>query len=393
MACNQRVLLVKAKLVRVLKIVFIVAAICVGVGFGYLQLPKFGALPEDDTLARLEDSPNYRNGAFQNLEPIPETTVDPESERTWLDVLFSEDNGRTPPRPLPTVKTDLHALEQNQDVMIWLGHSSFFIQLDGKTFLIDPVLSQNASPIPFTNQAFAGTSIYTAEDFPEIDYLLISHDHWDHLDYSSVSALRDKIGTIVTGLGVGAHFERWGFPPSQIHEADWNTSLTVDEGYQLHILPARHFSGRWLERDQSLWVAFALKSPTRSLFFSGDSGYGNHFREIGNALGGFDLAMLDVGQYDLQWRYVHMLPEDAANASRDLNAKAMMPAHVGKFSMAFHRWDEPFRELSAMQGDLSPSLVTPLIGETVDLSQIGRGFTPWWRLGEDQQTQLAESEG
>ena len=277
--------------------------------------------------------------------------------------------------------------------MIWLGHSSFFIQLDGKTFLIDPVLSQNASPIPFTNQAFAGTSIYTAEDFPEIDYLLISHDHWDHLDYSSVSALRDKIGTIVTGLGVGAHFERWGFPPSQIHEADWNTSLTVDEGFQLHILPARHFSGRWLERDQSLWVAFALKSPTRSLFFSGDSGYGNHFREIGNALGGFDLAMLDVGQYDLQWRYVHMLPEDAANASRDLNAKAMMPAHVGKFSMAFHRWDEPFRELSAMQGDLSPSLVTPLIGETVDLSQIGRGFTPWWRLGEDQQTQLAESEG
>lgn len=383
----------KAKLVRVLKIVFIVAAICVGAGLGYLQLPKFGALPENDTLARMEDSPNYRNGAFQNLEPIPETTVDPESERTWLDVLFSEDNGRTPPRPLPTVKTDLHALEQNQDVMIWLGHSSFFIQLDGKTFLIDPVLSQNASPIPFTNQAFAGTSIYTAEDFPEIDYLLISHDHWDHLDYSSVSALRDKIGTIVTGLGVGAHFERWGFPPSQIHEADWNTSLTVDEGFQLHILPARHFSGRWLERDQSLWVAFALKSPTRSLFFSGDSGYGNHFREIGNALGGFDLAMLDVGQYDLQWRYVHMLPEDAANASRDLNAKAMMPAHVGKFSMAFHRWDEPFRELSAMQGDLSPSLVTPLIGETVDLSQIGRGFTPWWRLGEDQQTQLAESEG
>lgn len=383
----------KAKLVRVLKIVFIVAAICVGAGFGYLQLPKFGALPENDTLARMEDSPNYRNGAFQNLEPIPETTVDPESERTWLDVLFSEDNGRTPPRPLPTVKTDLHALEQNQDVMIWLGHSSFFIQLDGKTFLIDPVLSQNASPIPFTNQAFAGTSIYTAEDLPEIDYLLISHDHWDHLDYSSVSALRDKIGTIVTGLGVGAHFERWGFPPSQIHEADWNTSLTVDEGFQLHILPARHFSGRWLERDQSLWVAFALKSPTRSLFFSGDSGYGNHFREIGNALGGFDLAMLDVGQYDLQWRYVHMLPEDAANASRDLNAKAMMPAHVGKFSMAFHRWDEPFRELSAMQGDLSPSLVTPLIGETVDLSQIGRGFTPWWRLGEDQQTKLAESEG
>ncbi len=292
--------------------------------------------------------------------------------------------------PLPHV---LHALEQNQDVMIWLGHSSFFIQLDGKTFLIDPVLSQNASPIPFTNQAFAGTSIYTAEDFPEIDYLLISHDHWDHLDYPSVSALRDKIGTIVTGLGVGAHFERWGFPPSQIHEADWNTSLTVDEGFQLHILPARHFSGRWLERDQSLWVAFALKSPTRSLFFSGDSGYGNHFREIGNALGGFDLAMLDVGQYDLQWRYVHMLPEDAANASRDLNSKAMMPANVGKFSMAFHRWDEPFRELSAMQGDLSPSLVTPLIGETVDLSQIGRGFTPWWRLGEDQQTQLAESEG
>lgn len=381
----------KRRLSQVFKGILVAGALIAVSGFGYLQLPKFGALPEDEALAELKKSPNYSNGSFQNLEPIPEMTTDPESDRTWLDFLVSDDNGRTPSAPLPTVKTDLRNIDEDKDVMVWLGHSSFFIQLDGKTFLIDPVLSKNASPIPFTVQAFEGTSLYTAEDIPDVDYLLISHDHWDHLDYPTVKALKDRVGMVVCGLGVGTHFRQWGFPASQIHEADWNTNLTIDDDFTLHTLPARHFSGRWLERNKSLWVSFALQSPTRSLFFSGDSGYGSHFKDIGTQLGGFDLVMLDSGQYDPQWRYVHMMPEDAIAATQDLKATAMMPAHVGKFSLAFHTWDDPFQQLSAARDDAQFELVTPRIGEPVDLARLGTDFEPWWRLNDANHQGFAEN--
>ncbi|MBE2321402.1 MBL fold metallo-hydrolase, partial [Solirubrobacter sp. CPCC 204708] len=168
----------------------------------------------------------------------------------------------------------------------------------GKRLLIDPVFSTSAAPLPWVNAAFPGTSIYSAADMPEIDGLLISHDHYDHLDYPSIQSLQPKVKEVIVGLGVGAHFEAWGYDTRQVHEADWNDSLQLGPDVQVVVTPARHFSGRTFTRDRSLWVGFALLSPHRRLFVSGDSGYGPHFAEVGQKYGPFDWVALDAGQYD-----------------------------------------------------------------------------------------------
>uniref|UniRef100_UPI00211AD834 MBL fold metallo-hydrolase n=2 Tax=Pseudomonas TaxID=286 RepID=UPI00211AD834 len=191
-----------------------------------------------------------------------------------METLFGEKGQPRPPGAIPAIKTDLKTLDPAQDLVVWLGHSAYFIQLDGKRILIDPVFSTNAAPIPAANKAFEGTSIYTADDMPEVDALLISHDHYDHLDYPSILALKPKVKQVIVGLGVGAHFERWGYDMRTVREADWNEVVALSPQVQVHVTPARHYSGRTFTRDQSLWVGFALVSPERRLFVSGDSGYG-----------------------------------------------------------------------------------------------------------------------
>lgn len=349
-------------------------------GYAYVKQPQFGALTEP---AKLNHSTHYVAGQFRNLEPDPVLNIPEDQRKGWVDFLLAADDNRTPNTALPVDVPDLHALDRNQDLVVWLGHSSFFIQLAGKRLLIDPVLSANASPIPMTNQAFAGTLPLTVEDIPTIDYLLISHDHWDHLDYPTLMAMQDRIDEAVAGLGVGAHLRAWGFDAKRIHEADWNTMLDSKDGLRIHVLPARHYSGRLLDKNQSLWVSFALESAERSIYFSGDSGYGRHFKEIGKRFGGFDLALLDSGQYNEQWRHIHMTPEDAAQAADDLGAKAMMPAHVGKFTLAFHRWDEPFERLVSASKGKSWQLLTPRIGQMLELTDEQQMATShWWETAQ-----------
>ncbi len=219
-----------------------------------------------------------------------------------LSSLTTRSERPKPKTPVPSVKTDLKALDPDKDIVVWLGHSSYFLQLNGARVLIDPVFSTYAAPFSFANRAFAGSSIYSADDMPEIDYLLITHDHWDHLDYDSVKALQQKVRHIVVPLGVGSHLKYWGFSDAVIHETDWFDELRLDNGdLVIHTLPARHFSGRLFTRNRTLWAGYALITPTRRLFFSGDSGYGPHFRQIGQKFGGFDFVALDTGQYDARW--------------------------------------------------------------------------------------------
>ncbi len=343
----------------------------------YLSHDKFGRLPDGERLAFLEQSPNHRDGIFHNQVPIPEMTKGGASIAVFLKFLFHERDNPKPPSPVPVARTDLKSLDRNQDLVVWLGHSSYFIQLGGKTILIDPVFSPYASPFIFSTRAFAGTTIHAAEDMPRIDYLLISHDHWDHLDHATVTTLRQKIGSVITGLGVGEHFTHWGFPDSMIREADWDTAIQLD-GITVHVLTARHFSGRWLDRNRTLWVAFALETPSRRIFYSGDSGYGPHFKEIGERFGEFDLVLLDSGQYDESWQYVHMIPEQAAQAAVDLRARAVLPSHAGRFSIAFHSWDDPFKRFLEASKDKSYRPVTPKIGEVVYLDGADQVFSRWW---------------
>lgn len=344
----------------------------------YLQQPKFGALPEGARLERMKSSPNYVNEQFENLIPTPQIIGNRNFISASWDYLFAAKKQLVPIDEIPSVKTDLLHLDKNENVVIWLGHSSYFIQLQGKSILLDPVFSPSAAPVPFVNKAFPGTNPYTAADLPDIDYLLISHDHWDHLDYPTINALKPKIKNVICGLGVGAYFERWGFAESQIQEADWRTALKMEKDLTVHVLPARHYSGRMLTKNKTLWVGFALTTPRQRIFISGDSGYGPHFKEIGERFDGFDLVMLDNGQYDKSWPYIHMTPEEAVQASMDLKVKALLPAHVGKFSIANHPWDEPFQRITKASQDKSHRLLTPIIGEPVALENQQQHFSHWW---------------
>lgn len=365
--------------------IVLLGAILGGAGYGYMHSAQFGAFPEDARLQRVTASQHYRDGEFRNLEPIPsmESGQSGTSEKKGavqglITYLTTKKDRPRPEGTIPTVKTDLTALNRNDDVVIWLGHSSFYIQLAGQRILIDPVFSNNAAPVPFANEAFSGTNIYTADDMPAIDMLLITHDHWDHLDAPTVLALRDKTAKIVCPLGVGAHFERWGFPEHMVTEMDWYDRLPLENNLTIHALPARHYSGRSLTRNKTLWAAYALTSPAYKLYLSGDSGYGSHFKEAGAAFGGFDLALLDSGQYSEDWLYVHMMPEDAVQAAADLQASALLPAHAGKFSISRHAWDEPFERLVRASKENQIPLLTPKIGE-VHLLEATQGYSQWWK--------------
>jgi L-ascorbate metabolism protein UlaG (beta-lactamase superfamily) len=345
----------------------------------YLQHPLFGALPDGQRFARIERSPNYSGGTFHNQIDTPMLTTDESQVSIMVDNFLGEKGQARPLGAIPVVKTDLKALDVGQDLVVWLGHSSYFVQLGGKRVLIDPVFSTNASPVPWTNTAFEGTSIYSADDMPEIDVLLITHDHYDHLDYPSIRALRPKVRQVVAGLGVGAHFENWGYDMRIVHEADWYETVDSLPQLQIHVTPARHFSGRTFTRDKSLWVGFALVSAQRRIFFSGDSGYAAHFAQVGQRYGPFDWVSVDAGQYDPRWANVHMNPEQAAEAAEDLRTRALTPGHVGRFSISPHDWDDPFKRIAVASQGRGYALWTPEIGRVVYLDGRVQEFSPWWK--------------
>ncbi|RMP42518.1 hypothetical protein ALO95_200403 [Pseudomonas syringae pv. antirrhini] len=363
---------------RVLLIFLAVTAVLAAIIYGYLQAPLFGALPNGAVLERIRHSPNAVNDTFQNQVETPIHTAGSTEMSIWKDMLFGEKGHPRPPAPIPTQKVDLKALDRSQDQLVWLGHSSFFIQMNGQRILIDPVLSTNAAPIPYVNEAFEGASPYSSDDLPDIDLLLISHDHYDHLDYPTIKSLRPKIHAVVAGLGVGAHFRAWGYDTSQIHEVDWYEEVGMGGGLAVSATPARHFSGRGLEFNKSLWVGFVLTTSRHRLFFSGDTGYGPHIAEIARRYGPFDWVALDTGQYDPRWANVHMNPEQAALAAEELHTRVFIPEHVGRFSLAPHDWDDPFKRVSAASAGKDYVLFTPLIGQLIHLDRSPPPNSPWW---------------
>lgn len=342
--------------------------------------PQFGKTPAGKRLDRLKQSPHYKEGKFQNIHFTPTITKGYSMMGVMYDFLFKKFPSVRPSSNLPSVKTDLKNLSNADNVLVWFGHSSYFIQLNGKRFLIDPVFSGNASPIPNSNKSFKGTDIYSAEDLPEIDFLLITHDHYDHLDYPTILKLKPKIKQVVYGLGVGEHFESWKYDSNILVEKDWNERMVIGDNFLLHTAPARHFSGRGFTRNNTLWLSFVLQTPGLQLYLGGDSGYDSHFAEIGNKFGKFDLVLLDNGQYNLAWQAIHMLPEEGLKAAKDLKAKRLFPIHSSKFKLANHPWDEPLKTICRLneEQEYHLSLVTPKIGETVNLNDSAQHFGKWW---------------
>lgn len=356
---------------------FILLAIGLAALVVFLNTERFGKHPSGERLLRIEQSPNYINGSFKNLSPTPTLTEGVSYGKVLYEFLFSS-KPKEPSQTIPSNKTNLKSLPADEDVLIWMGHSSYFIQLDGKKILVDPVLSGNASPFSFTTKAYKGTDIYTADDIPVIDYLFLSHDHWDHIDHKTLKQLNSKIKKVITGLGNGAHLEHWGFNPKKILEGDWYETINLDDGFVTHITPARHFSGRGLTRNKSLWASFVLKTPFSNIYIGGDSGYDSHFKDIGKKYGPFDVAILENGQYDVKWKYIHMLPGEQFNAGDDLNTKAIFPVHSGKFTLANHNWDEPLTEITNRALESEIRVITPMIGEQVNFKDSLQQFDSWW---------------
>ena len=342
-----------------------------------MLLKVFGKNPSGDELKKVKTSANYDDESFKNL--MPTSLMENTSMLSVLWKFMNKNKNTIPPKPIPSVKTNLKLLPDEAPVIIWFGHSSYLIKLNGKHILVDPVFSGHASPFSFTTKSFAGTDVYTVEDLPDIDVLIISHDHYDHLDYETVKKLANKTKLICTSLGVAAHLGYWGFDKNKIIEFDWWDNHALINDMQLTAVPARHFSGRSFVRNKTLWSSFILQTNQYSLFIGADSGYGNHFKLIQEKFGSFDIAILECGQYNLAWHDIHMLPEETAQACIDLHAKVLMPVHWGKFSLSLHAWDEPIKRLLAKAGELNVEVTTPMIGEPVIVNNT-YPKKHWWEL-------------
>jgi L-ascorbate metabolism protein UlaG (beta-lactamase superfamily) len=330
--------------------------------------PVFGKSPAGTRLQRIQGSSHYSNGSFQNLVPTEVIRKDANFFKMLRDYR-NRPADTAPSQPIPSIKTNLKTLPDNQASIVWFGHSSYLLKLGKTHILVDPVFSGNASPVSFLAKAFPGANSYGAGDMPEtLEALLLTHDHYDHLDYKTILQLKDRTNHFYTSLGVGAHLESWGIPPEKITELDWWETCKTDT-FTLTATPARHFSGRGFKRGAAAWSSFVLKTPQYNLFLGGDSGYEQHFKTIGEKYGPFDLALLECGQYGVNWPYIHMQPEETVRAAFDLKATTLFPVHWAKFTLALHPWNEPIRRVTAAAAGANLRITTPRIGEPVIINQ------------------------
>jgi L-ascorbate metabolism protein UlaG (beta-lactamase superfamily) len=331
-----------------------------------------------DREERILRSPNFKKGAFQNLSTTPMMAADTNYITVLFDLLHKPANWK-PSGLLPSIKTDLKSLDSLNPIIIWFGHSSYLIHAGGKNILIDPVFTGNASPFSFMIKAFPGSDIYTVNELPAIDMAIITHNHYDHLDRKFMKQLKSKAKSFYTALGVGRHLENYGLDKNIITEMDWWDKKVISDGLEITATPARHFSGRGLKRGGTLWASFVLKIAGYTIFIGGDSGYDSHFTKIGELFGPIDLAILECGQYNDAWPYIHMKPEETVQASIDLDARMLLPVHWGKFALANHSWNEPIIRVVKNSAERNVNITTPMIGQPVVISESYPNES-WWNF-------------
>lgn len=332
--------------------------------------PQFGGTVKGDHLERIKKSPNYRNDRFYNLV---ETRMNSENG-SMLDAFWKFIKGGENREPKDTIITlpfnkQAYELSDNGVQFTWFGHSTALIRIGGKNLLIDPIFSNHASPFSFFGpQAFPYSISYTLDDLPKLDAVVISHDHYDHLDYETFQELKHMVDRFFVPLGVSTHLVRWGVDEGNIIELDWWDEV-IFEDLTLACVPMRHFSGRGMgDRYSTLWAGWVIKSTEHSVIHTGDSGYGDHFKDIGDKYGPFDFAMVECGQYNENWPYIHMMPEETVRASIDLKAKYLLPIHWGRFNLALHEWTDPILRATKEAKIKNVNLISPTVGELVSLN-------------------------
>ncbi|MBT6972836.1 MAG: MBL fold metallo-hydrolase [Euryarchaeota archaeon] len=331
----------------------------------------FGAEPTP------HDSPNYEDGAFQNLKP---TNVQSENASFWgtLGSYMVGDDLRSPNVELPSKQFELMNLNPGQISITWFGHSTILLHSNNVTLITDPVFGESGTgPLSLGPAPFPYENTYNLAELPDIDYVFISHDHYDHLDMDTAKYLRDS--KFFVPLGVKAHLLSWGIDKENIQEFDWFDEANLSEDLHVALTPARHFSGRSIgDGDSTLWASWAFNLHDKAIFFSGDTGYMEEFVTIGERYGPFDIAFLESGQYNEAWSEIHMLPAEVVQAGLDLNTSAILPIHNSKFELALHRWDEPLELVSSEGAQRNLTVATPMIGESFILGD-STPHDAWWR--------------
>ncbi|RMG32090.1 MAG: hypothetical protein D6730_00220 [Bacteroidetes bacterium] len=340
---------------------------------------QFGGKATPEWIRRYEQSPNWRNGCFQNLEPTRLTPPLTDFPRIIYRQLAVR-QGRQPRQPLPVVPFDKSAFlaPAEKARFIWYGHSVVLMRMLGKTLLIDPMLGPDTSPIaPVPTRRFSAHTLELIDDFPEIDLLLLTHDHYDHLDYASIQKLKSKTRRYMVALGVKRHLLSWGVPADLITELDWWDVEEV-EGIRITFTPTRHFSGRGLnDRCKTLWGGWVFHTAEEKIWFSGDGGYGQHFQEIGARLGPFDFAMMECGQYNHDWHDIHLFPHEAVQAAQDAGAQKAMPVHWGAFDLSYqHSWKEPPAAFVQAAREKQLDYALPPLGNMFQVASVMR--ESWW---------------
>jgi len=330
------------------------------------------------------ESPQHNGERFSNVAPRPVEGFDKTLGIAW-NMLLNKPRNTVPTGALPIDSLTREQLDAAPDRSLYrLGHSTLLLKLRGEFWLTDPVFAERASPFRRVGPKRFHAPPIALEDLPPLRGVILSHDHYDHLDRDTVLALAATTGVFVTTLGVGDRLIEWGIDAKKVRQLDWWQSVDV-AGLTLTATPAQHFSGRSLfDGNSTLWASWVIVADDLRVFFSGDTGYFDGFRTIGERLGPFDVTLIETGAYDPQWPYVHMQPEETVQAHIDLRGRTLIPIHNGTFDLAMHRWQEPFERVTALAMVRGVELSTPRMGERLDLTEPHRGER-WWRTVDDAE--------
>jgi len=342
--------------------------------------PELGAAPSGEHAKKISASPNYdpKTKRFVNRDQQAyDTMMDGFDYKALMKKQLFGKEIREPTQQLPQKRPNIEQfLASSSLVYHWLGHSTILLRLDGLTILLDPVFT-NAAPVPWAVRRFQ-KPVLALDELPDIDLILISHDHYDHLDRTSVRHFRSTETHFVVPLGLSSHLISWGINPEKIIEMDWWEELPF-YGLTIACTPSQHFSGRLGPRgNTTLWSSWAVIGSEQRFYFSGDSGYDVHFQEIGKRYGPFDIAFMEAGQYNPIWPMSHMFPEESIQASAELSAQQVQPIHWGMFTLSTHDWFEPADRMLKAAEEQNISLATPIIGEPVVVSERS-SFSKWWK--------------
>jgi L-ascorbate metabolism protein UlaG (beta-lactamase superfamily) len=341
---------------------------------------SLGARASGLRLERMKSSARFADGTFHNVAPVS-AGLKKGSVAPTISEFLCGGQRRTPPGPLPS-SSPLQPWTRPPETGLratWLGHSTVLLEIDGCRVLTDPVWGERASPVTFAGpKRFQPVPVPIIE-LPPLDAVVVSHDHFDHLDYPTILELAKLDVPFITSLGVGAHLEAWGVPSARITELDWWETAELRGGLTITAAPSQHFSGRTLHsRNFTLWSSLVLRGSRHAVFFSGDTGLTPEYAEIRQRLGPFDLVMLEVGAFHPAWGDIHLGPENALQALALLGGGMFLPVHWGTFNLAMHAWDEPAETLLELAPAQGTHLVMPRLGEPVEPSRVER-VTPWWR--------------